>query len=627
MAMRVIDPPYAEFDKLPTLPTTGERRLIELFDAELSPDWEIYFQPYLNGLRPDVVLLNPFVGIAVFEIKDWNLSAMHYFSQGEKSPQLFAENNHGHKFSLEKNNPIRKIQQYKDEIYEIYCPRLDERAGLAVITAGVIFTKSPRADVERLFRPIRASYQSMRVHPQYYPIAASEDVAEGRLDRIFPEYQRTSSAHMNTTKADDLRAWLREPYFGRQQRQPLQFDDTQYRLVSTRAPSGFRRIRGPAGSGKTVVLAARAAELAAVGKHVLVVTFNITLLNYVRDLSARHTTSRRVIRRQIEFLNFHYWCKRVCLENGFVEEYTTLWRPSEVELDEARYEQQRDMALERDLAELVQRLYDEDEGQLLPKYDAILVDEGQDFQPSWWQALRRALAKDGEMILSADKTQDVYGTAVAWTDGAMANAGFRGPWSRLDLSYRLPPRVVSIVSEFANEFMRGEEVDLPNAPPQAELFPVELRWIQVQDPQNTPTICEAEVLRLITHLPKDTAVADVVFLSGMKVGGRVASLLEGRRIRVLHTYGEGRTNRRQKRAFFQGAAQVKATTLHSFKGWEARNLVVLVDSIERPEERAVVYTAMSRLLRHGSGCCLTVVCSCQELASFGRSHFDDYERR
>jgi hypothetical protein len=35
----------------------------------------------------------------------------------------------------------------------------------------------------------------------------------------------------------------------------------------------------------------------------------------------------------------------------------------------------------------------------------------------------------GEMVLVADKTQDVYGTAGVWTDEAMSNSGFRGQWA------------------------------------------------------------------------------------------------------------------------------------------------------------------------------------------------------
>ena len=44
------------------------------------------------------------------------------------------------------------------------------------------------------------------------------------------------------------------------------------------------------------------------------------------------------------------------------------------------------------------------------RYDAILLDEGQDFNPLWWKALRLVLKEGGEMVMAADVTQDIYGT-------------------------------------------------------------------------------------------------------------------------------------------------------------------------------------------------------------------------
>ena len=45
----------------------GERLVFEFFDQLLPVEWEIYLQPFLNGQRPDFVLLHPEKGVAVFE--------------------------------------------------------------------------------------------------------------------------------------------------------------------------------------------------------------------------------------------------------------------------------------------------------------------------------------------------------------------------------------------------------------------------------------------------------------------------------------------------------------------------------------------------------------------------------
>ena len=179
---RLIDPPRQDFERLPTPLTAGERWVIDLFDQYLDADWEMYVQPHLNGLRPDLVLLKPTIGIAVFEIKDWDLSAMHYFVSGS---ELWAKKD-GKRFR--KGNPINKIRQYEDEILNLYCPRLNAKTGKAVVTAGLIFTKTRRQHVLKLLDTLRDG--PMQKFPRYYPLAGNDDlggIGQSALDRIFPE--------------------------------------------------------------------------------------------------------------------------------------------------------------------------------------------------------------------------------------------------------------------------------------------------------------------------------------------------------------------------------------------------------------------------------------------------------
>ena len=109
MPRRVVSPPIEAFAELRQPLTTGERAVFEMFDRMLPPSWEIYVQPHLNGLRPDFVLLNPRVGIAVFEVKDWNLDAMSYFVCDDHNglPTLMASKD-GATFSHQAENPFHQ---------------------------------------------------------------------------------------------------------------------------------------------------------------------------------------------------------------------------------------------------------------------------------------------------------------------------------------------------------------------------------------------------------------------------------------------------------------------------------------------------------------------------------------
>jgi hypothetical protein len=102
---RFVSPPRDQLTKLRQPLTSGEKQVFEFFDTHLSKEWEIYIHPHLNGLRPDFVLLHPSVGIAIFEVKDWNLNALNYkvIKREDKCPLLVGEKD-GKNFSLQKHN-------------------------------------------------------------------------------------------------------------------------------------------------------------------------------------------------------------------------------------------------------------------------------------------------------------------------------------------------------------------------------------------------------------------------------------------------------------------------------------------------------------------------------------------
>ena len=598
-------PPIDELDRLPTPLTPGESRVLDLFRDHLPDGWEIYVQPHLNGLRPDFVLLHPENGIAVFEIKDWDLDALDYFYDG--SPSTLHGRRDGKTFSLASQDPVAKVVAYKEEIHGLYCPSLPAQVGFGVITAGVIF---PFASREKLTRLFGSKYEKHLTYPQN-PLCSREDLESEDILRVFPLLQRRNE-YMNREIAAELRSWLVEPEVSIEQRRSLRLDKRQTKLATGRTRTGYRRIKGPAGSGKSMVLAARAAELAREGKTVLVVTFNITLLNYLRDLAVRRWRGKAIVER-ITWLNFHQWCKRIAIAAGERERYKRLWKDDD---------QGRDAVLNEEMAELVLGLYQRGEP-ALPKYDAILVDEGQDYRLSWWNALRAARKTSGEMLLVADPTQDLYATARAWTEQAMVGAGFPGgQWTTLDVSYRLPPELIPLVRDFAERFLPHDELRVLPQPAQVELplARTHLRWFQVKD-DRAEDACVAEVLAL----PSSTTGAilpwaDITFLTSSRAfGSAVVNRLEGHGVRVLHTFYDGQEERRRKLAFFKGAPMVKATTIHSFKGWEGRALVVHLADLSNDQSKAAAYAALTRLKRHEEACVLSVVCSWDGAAEFGRS--------
>ena len=622
---RFISPPLDQLDKLRQPLTNGERLVFDLFNKSLPIEWEIYIQPHLNGLRPDFVLLHPEVGVAVFEVKDWDLSAMRYSvneRNNGKSPELIGEKE-GKTFSLQSQNPVEKIYRYKQELHELYCPRVDGKAGFATITAGIIFPFASEQLIKNLFFS-SLKYRRMDRFPRYSPLSGSHSVQSGNIFSVFPESSRSSSKFMNKELAQDLRNWLVEPDFSAEQRRPLELDSIQMSFVKTRTKSGFRRIKGPAGSGKSLILAARASELLGKGKNVLVVTYNITLLHYLMDIAVRWPNSSGRGRNEITWLNFHSWCKRVCQDNDCEEKYRNLWVHDKEKNDESNSTR---------LPELVSAIINDDTNNITEKYDAILVDEGQDFYPSWWNVLRKVCNENGEMLLVADATQDIYDTARSWTDEAMIGAGFPGGrWAELKVSYRLPKEALEYSRTFAEKFLPQDSVDLPEeVQGELGLYPCRLKWVQA-DVEHASEICRKELLNLAVDAePNLLSITDITFLSDTNSKGiDVVNKIGQKNVKVCHTYSEDKKeSRRKKMGFYMGDARIKATTMHSFKGWESRAIVIFIGCKIDRKSLALIYTGLTRLKRHDEGSYLTIVSCANELIEYGKSWplYEDRRRR
>lgn len=117
-------------------------------------------------------------------------------------------------------------------------------------------------------------------------------------------------------------------------------------------------IEGVAGSGKTMLAMEKARRFALAGKRTLLVCYNITLANWLsQSLNSEE-------REFIDVYHFHGLCEAVCGKAGL--NYTPTGDLG------AFY---RDVAPEK-LLESIEIIG--------TQYDALVVDEGQDFHESWW---------------------------------------------------------------------------------------------------------------------------------------------------------------------------------------------------------------------------------------------------
>jgi superfamily I DNA/RNA helicase len=366
-----------------------------------------------------------------------------------------------------------------------------------------------------------------------------------------------------------------------------------------------RGVTGPAGSGKTFALTARAARLAAEGREVLVLCFNSTLANRLRQL---------VVERCAEFggdptlvlcANFHNFCARVvddAAKAGIVadEPARGTWPVKIVAKAEAVLASGFEC-----------------------RFDAVFVDEGQDFTVDWWNLLRtRIVRPDGEMLLAADPSVDIYDKQ-SWSDpDTLRAAGFTEPWIEMASSYRMAPELVEATNHFARTHFGDEEViaDVPldQAAVVGTVSPGVRSWRNVERVADLGSAIGHEVVRLLTESP-GLEPRDVVYLCEYHHDGlAAAAVIEAAGFRVHHVYSRDPDERHRRKArFWPDADAVKGCTVHSFKGWESSAVVLGIGMEER--SRRLAYGSMTRVssTRGTEASYLAVVNADPRLAEFG----------
>jgi hypothetical protein len=605
---RIISPEISEHNKLRQPLTPGEKIVFDYFDKNLTLDWDIYIQPHMNGNSPDFVLLSKEKGIAVFEVKDWDLSKLNYAYKKESKEKIRLIGDDGEKsFSLSKQDPFLKIRQYKSEIYDLYCPRLQNKTGFGIIFSGVIFPFANKEQVKKLTEPLPKNKTL---------VISSEDLSNNSIKEVIPFVYKIDQ-RMNNEIYLDFKPWLIEPVYSSEQRVPLIniLDNQQKVLAETRTETGRRRINGPAGSGKSLVLCSRAARLASENKQVLIITYNITLVNYLLDLAVRFEMNGKV-RNQITALHFHGYCKRLAFEGDYEEEYSASWKQKNEDKDEN--ENVLNIILPKKALSWANALDEED------KYDAVFIDEGQDFRQEYLDVLRKSVKENGELLLCTDQTQNVYGN-VPIPEKTMAVNGFGSKPVYLSNSYRLPLSVCKLATSFIENFLPNSE-NLKPVPKQDDLEfnKTALEWIQCDETNITNQTVEA-LLNIITKSKSIKAFADLTcIVDRVGKGKEIIKALRDKDIKCIDTFSDDQhTSRRKKMFFFKGSATVKVTTTLSFKGWEATALVLQCTSAQSEKDLALFYTAITRVKKSDQGCFLTVVNSASKLNNYGETwpHF------
>lgn len=564
--------------------TVGEKHLVDFLDQVLPKDsnwkndqglgnytgWLIFLQPYLNGSRPDIILFNPKSGLLIIEVKDWNLKNYSWKKDENKKYTLFVTDSKG---SYPIKSPVKQVNYYREKLTGQLVPQIGEnidnnKRAYGLIKTALYFHNASTFEAQELFKYEIDNFS-------YTPVFGKDLLSIDRIKEIVPDVF-VKSYYWNQDWNNDILFWLNPPFHSIEQGTPLKLN--YHQLKFSESVSGHHRVRGVAGSGKTQVLSYRAAKLASQNKNVLILTFNITLWHYIRDMIQRSPFNFDW--RNITITYFHGFCKDI------LNEYETKW-PSELGNDDSVFQ----AIVPRFILELVKEKNHF-------RYDAIYIDEGQDYFFEWYEMLCEFLNNRDELVVVCDKKQNIYGRKLEWLDKRRSGLDKFGIWIELRTIIRLPINVANISNQFSEIFGLNQDVKVDNIehPKLFSNHSEHFLWWNIIENDWLAKINDA--LNLIIkegfHL-SDT----VILLPNKHYGFQIIDFFLMKNIHVNHVFevGEDKKSHRHKKAFWMGDSRLKVSTIHSFKGWEVLNVILFIPSSTIGAinlNDSVIYTAITR---------------------------------
>ncbi len=354
--------------------SSQELRIFDVLRQKLSQDWLVVHRPHwLGRARPDAPLDD---GEATFLVAhpDWGVFALVEVDGGlryDPSADRWQQVDSAGQVTVIPD-PFR---QAEDAARTLVARLRDHPAALpgapahghAVLLPDVLVP--PRGLASHAPADIALGLEQIAKLPENM-----EKLAK-RWQRIHPAQGNASSRWWWRALEDlflmprEARVLLRHR-IAAEQAQLIQLSPQQLTVLDYLNRKRFQAIYGPAGTGKTILAMHKARLLGAQGQRVLLTCFNKALGHYLRESLADQPN--------VTAVHFHELCYEIA------------------GIDPSRHlpAKELDHWFDVDLAQAVLQAAARDG----PRFDALIVDEAQDFLPLWWQALNSLLVDPNRAI-------------------------------------------------------------------------------------------------------------------------------------------------------------------------------------------------------------------------------------
>ncbi|WP_379969617.1 UvrD-helicase domain-containing protein [Ectobacillus sp. sgz5001026] len=569
--MAIVIPSLEDINKLKQKPTNGEKTLLS-FLQKLNNDYLVYFQPFLNGSLPDFVILHKTKGILVIEVKDWNLNLYKIHNKDWYLYTCYS--------NARIKSPIKQVQDYKDHIYS-YIEGFVEASihnsrKYGYIQTAVYFHNSTEKEALDFCKDCRS-------YNKWVDILGGDSLHFDKF-RNMRYFKQTLSEDYTSNYYEEFQLFFAPSIHLLELGKEIIYSKEQQKLIKSKKEE--IKIKGVAGSGKTFVLAKRAVNAHKRTRgRVLILTYNITLRNFIRD-------KLNQVRDEFPWNMFHI--------DNYHNFINTMANEYDVEVE--TYENIH--------------MFD---GKEIQKYDSIFIDEIQDYKIEWQTIIKKYFLSDnGELVVFGDEKQNIYGTAL--DHGNINTIISDKEWNVLSQSYRLSSIITDLSVNYFEMYLKNRYQRLEFIMQQEFNFNTGyIGDIETEFLDNLEIFCQF-IYRYI-HINK-IPYNDVVIL-----GRHIDSLREMEcifrnqyNLNITKTFEKKETyillsqkygtdswifkdklrkvRKNEKIAFQMNRGTIKMSTIHSFKGWEAENVFLILENPAGYDEDTIdeelIYTGITR---------------------------------
>jgi hypothetical protein len=579
--MPTFNPSLENIFNMKQQPSNAEWAVLSFLESNLDQSFEVYFKPLLNGDTPDFIIMKENFGVIILHINEWNLDDYTAVSKKywkHKSSQV--------RFL----SPFEQAEKYKNELYNLHIGELFEKKLTnpeywKIVKCVVYFHSNNDVDINNKLSSLHEG-QDLDYHTKYleeYGILNRRLLGKTYFINIWNKFRFN---YQNTLFNKEL-YWsffrhFQAPLHRIEDGIQINYSRAQKNLTSSEA-GRRRKIKGVAGSGKTMVLAKCAvnAHLRTGGK-VLILTYNISLINYIHD---------RINDIREEF----YW------NNFIITNYHQFFK-----------DQAKKYAIPiDDLSSWENVNFFQNVSQLISKFDVVLIDEVQDYEQAWIDIIHGYfMNQDSEFIVFGDEKQNIYERELD-TEKQIIVRSIPGKWNN---SLKDTRRFDSAIAKLANQFQINFFAN--KYPPENISINLEFDY--------SPGLIEYhyfenfEPSQVVDHIYK--------FLSSQHIHSSDACILSStiehlrsidkyirekrmeKTTRMFETIEENQRfgnnkamiediRKLRKKHFHMKSGTIKISTIHSFKGWDIDTLFLLIfdrDPKKLIGEDELTYTGITR---------------------------------